>query len=72
MSYTPKTTSRSSGRSTVQYRNVDGTRMNAVVTGGTGSSLDLFVPQLPKASQYKTGIAKMTVRTQTNVWMGRV
>lgn len=71
MSYTPKVTTRSSGRSTVMYRNVDGTMMDAVVEGGTGTSLDLFVPQLPVASRHKTGIAKMTDRTQTDVWMGR-
>jgi hypothetical protein len=53
------------------YRNVDGTMMDAVVEGGSGTSLDLFVPLLPVASRHKTGVAKMTARTQTDVWMGR-
>ncbi len=59
---------RTGGRETVNYVHVDGSEMDAVVTGGTGTSLNLFVPVLPKAVRRKTGIAKRTARTQTNVW----
>lgn len=68
---TPKVTTRTGGRHTVMYRNVDGGTMDAVVTGGSGTSLNLYVPHLPKANQNKTGIAKATARNQTNVWFAR-
>lgn len=65
---TPKVTTRTGGRHTVIYHNVDGGTMDAVVEGGSGTSLNLYVPGLPKAYRHKTGVAKATVRTQTNVW----
>ena len=68
---TPKTTTRTGGRHTVQYRNVDGFTMDAVVEGGTGTSLNLWVPHLPVANRHKTGIAKATGLKQTNVWFAR-
>lgn len=68
---TPKVTTRTGGRHTVMYRNIDGAMMDAVVEGGTGTSLDIFVPHLPKANQHKTGVAKATARTQTDVWVAR-
>lgn len=68
---TPNTVRRSSGRRTVNYRHIDGTMMDAIVTGGTGDSLNLKVPSLPKSAQYKTGVAKMTSPKQTNRWMNR-
>lgn len=55
-------------RRTVEYRNVDGTHMAAVVTGGSGSSLNLYVPHLPIAQRNKTAVAKRTNMTQTGVW----
>jgi hypothetical protein len=64
----PKPAPRSSGRQAVSYRHVDGSVMDAVVEGGTGTSLNLWVPHLPKANQHKTGVAKRTARAQTNVW----
>lgn len=67
----PKTTPRSSGRQTVSYRHTDGTFHDAIVTGGTGASLNLRVPSLPKVARDKTGVAKMTARNQTNVWVSR-
>lgn len=56
------------GRKTVNYRNAKGRVWDAVVTGGTSPSLNLFVPQLPQASRRKTGIAHETAKTDTNVW----
>ncbi len=61
-----------SGRYTVNYRHIDGTTMDAIVTGaGTGSTLNLKVPSLPKSAQYKTNVPKMTGLRQTNVWSYR-
>lgn len=68
---TPKVTPRSSGRQTVSYRHINGTRHDAVVEGGAGTSLDLWVPSLPKADQHKTGVAKQTAVNQTDVWSYR-
>lgn len=65
---TPKVTTRTGGKHTVSYRNVDGMKMDAVVEGGSGTALDLFVPQLPAASRHKTAVAKATTRAQTDVW----
>lgn len=55
-------------KDTVNYRHTDGTTMSAVVEGGTGSSLNLWVPHLPKAAQHKVAVAKRTSPKQTNVW----
>lgn len=62
------TKGRTGGRQTVMYRNVDGQNFSAVVTGGTGTALNLYVPSLPKAQQRKTAIAKATAPKETNVW----
>lgn len=68
----PKPTTRSGGRWTVNYRHVDGTMMDAIVTGGIGTSLDLRVPSLPQAARNKTAVPKMTASNQTNVWTSRI
>lgn len=68
---TPKTTPKSSGRFTVNYRHTDGQMMDAVVEGGTGTALNLWVPHLPKGSQHKVAVARRTTIKQTNVWGAR-
>ncbi len=66
----PKGTPTPSGRRTVSYRHTDGTVMDAVVTavGGAANQLNLWVPSLPKAQQYKTNVARRTTLKGTNVW----
>lgn len=64
----PRLVRATAGKITVNYRHIDGTTMDAIVLGGTGTALDLKVPSLPKAAQYKTAVAKMTGAKQTNVW----
>lgn len=53
---------------TVTYRAANGHTFEAKIVGGSGTSLNLRVPQYPVASRELTGIAKRTSRTQTNVW----
>lgn len=63
------TTKTGEANRTVHYINVKGVSMLAKVTGGSGTSLNLRVgSNYPPASREKTGIAKRTSLTQTNVW----
>lgn len=55
-------------RPTVSYVLPRGRVVDATVTGGSGDTLNLRVPSLKGADRVKTGIAKRTSQTQTNVW----
>jgi hypothetical protein len=68
MAASVKTTPRTIGRQTVRYRNAKGKTRDAVVTGGTGTSLNLVVPAGGGGTLRLTGIAKATGVKQTNVW----
>lgn len=53
---------------TVNYVNVKGSTVTALVVGGSGATLDLRVPHIGAGNREKTNIAKRTAMTQTNVW----
>lgn len=52
----------------VHYRRPTGRWVDAMVVGGSGTSLNLRLVGYPQATRELTGIAKMTSRTQVNVW----
>ena len=55
-------------RPTVSYVLPRGRPVDAVVTGGSGTTLNLRVPSLKGAERIKTGVAKRTALNQTDVW----
>lgn len=59
---------RTGGRQTVNYVDEKGRTRDAVVTGGTGDSLNLRIAGGGGASVVLTGVAKRTAINQTNVW----
>jgi hypothetical protein len=65
----PPTVRDTSGRVTVTYVNIKGRPVDAVVVGGTGTALNLFIPTMPKASQRPTAVPKRTSLVQTGVWI---
>lgn len=68
MPATIKTTARSSGRQTVRYRDAKGKTFDAVVVGGSGTSLDLHIRAGAGTTRRLTSIAKATTPKQTNRW----
>lgn len=65
---TNKTAGAGGGRRTVTYVNARGISKDALVTGGSGTSLNLRVQELGGANKIKTGIARRTALGQTDVW----
>ena len=57
-----------SGHRTVNYTDARGRTRLAKVVGGSGTTLNLRIPQYPQANRALTGITKRTAVNQTNVW----